>query len=200
MLLAYAKKIQNLDNLNPQFHLQENNYPTHIDYKMNQIQFFNQEKFQRDLSNHVQSKSYIDEVSDSNEPKKTYMWIRKGKPYHNHSSLTFLSHPKYRNTSTPTHKGNLQVEIQRNIKLSEKLNKSRIIINNFKSRSYETMRSSNYNSRTKLKLRLNKESKTLKSNLTCYYCCCKGHVFAECKLRKKNNMLNVVWVPKSCKN
>lgn len=128
------------------------------------------------------------------------MWNRKGKSYHNHSSLTILSYSKYRNTSTPTHKGNLQVEIQRNIKLSEKLNKSGVIINNTKSRSYETMRSSTYNSRSKSKSRLNKESKTRKSNIICCYYCCKGHVFAECKLRKKINMLNVVWVPKSHKD
>lgn len=50
---SHTQKTQNLDNLDPRFHLQENNYPTHIDYKMNRTQFFNKGKFRQYLSNHV---------------------------------------------------------------------------------------------------------------------------------------------------
>ena len=31
----------------------------------------------------------------------------------------------------------------------------------------------------------------------CNYCCKVGHISLECRFRKRNNMSNVIWVPKS---
>lgn len=172
-------------------------------FKTNQNQPLNKKKFQPskfDPSNHQQTRLYKNVTIYPNELKKSYNMFRNRKQSNNHHSQTAKSHPKSEKMYTSTHQGKHQEKVQKNLKKTRKADNIEIVPIKTQPKSYDSIGSSNHNSKSFSKFQLNMESITRKSNITCHFCCCKGHTSLECMLRGKNNMLNVVWVPKPHKN
>lgn len=171
--------------------------------KLNQNQPLNERKVQEfkfDIPKYTQSKFYKNRTLNNYELKKTYVMNKKGKWCHKHNNLTNHSYLQSKELHGLTHQCNHQIEIEKNSKINMRVNNARMAPIQARPKIHKIRDSSNHNPKSISKSNLNEESIIRRSPITCHFYCYKGHTSIECGLRRKNNMLNVVWISKSRKD